>query len=500
MEEQVARFVARGYKEPLPAPSSERGLLARGRRHLFSGPFDTALTIGSLVVIVYFGWAILKWALLDATFFGGDRTACLPEEGVAEGACWAFVLAKLGTFIYGTYPIEERWRVNLVAISLAVLIVWLAWPRIPMKRLGAALYALVFPFVSLVLLTGGRFELSGGAVAFLLLVAAGATVLVCSLRFARMDERLGRFALTLSALSLLLLFAGSYFGGQTIRFLDFAFSPLTLVAFVGAVIAVLLAIAAAVRAGEAMSPRNLATFLGPTAGILALIFLLTYDFGLREVPTHLWGGLFVTLVVAVTGISASLPLGILLALGRRSNMPTVRMICIIFIEFWRGVPLITVLFMASFMLPLLLPDGMTFNQLLRALVGVALFSAAYMAEVIRGGLQAIPKGQYEGAQSLGLGYWQMMRMIILPQALKLVIPGIVNTFIGLFKDTSLVYIIGLADLLMQVRRGFSDPNWITPSTAASGLVFAAFVFWIFCFGMSRYSQFMERRLYTGHKR
>ena len=208
----------------------------------------------------------------------------------------------------------------------------------------------------------------------------------------------------------------------------------------------------------------------------------------------------VTLVVALSGIAASLPLGILLALGRRSQMPAVRLLCIVFIEFWRGVPLITVLFMANFMLPLFMPEGVTFNQLLRALVGVALFSAAYMAEVIRGGLQAIPKGQYEGADAMALTYWQKMRMIILPQALKLVIPGIVNTFIGLFKDTSLVYIIGLADLLGTVRRGFNDPDWITASTPATGLIFAAFVYWLFCFSMSRYSIYTERRLDTGHKR
>jgi general L-amino acid transport system permease protein len=159
-----------------------------------------------------------------------------------------------------------------------------------------------------------------------------------------------------------------------------------------------------------------------------------------------------------------------------------------------------VLFMASVMLPLFLPPGMTFDKLLRALIGVALFSAAYMAEVVRGGLQAIPKGQYEAAQALGLGYWKMMRLIILPQALKIVIPGIVNTFIGLFKDTSLVSIIGLFDLLGIVRQNFADTNWSSWQTPATGLVFAAAVFWMFCFGMSRYSQFMERRLSTGHKR
>jgi len=234
--------------------------------------------------------------------------------------------------------------------------------------------------------------------------------------------------------------------------------------------------------------------------VIALILLAGGAFGLRPVETSLWGGLMVTLVVSYVGMVASLPLGILLALGRRSRMPIVRTFCVAFIELWRGVPLITVLFMASVMLPLFLPPGVNFDKLLRALIGVALFSAAYMAEVVRGGLQAIPKGQYEAAKALGLGYWKMMRLIVLPQALKIVIPGIVNTFIGLFKDTSLVYIIGLFDLLGIVRLNFSDTNWASWQTPATGLVFAAFIFWIFCFGMSRYSQFMERRLNTGHKR
>ncbi len=234
--------------------------------------------------------------------------------------------------------------------------------------------------------------------------------------------------------------------------------------------------------------------------IVAYFLLLGGHFGLPTVRTQVWGGLLVTMVLSFVGIAVSLPFGVLLALGRRSRMPVVKMICVIFIEIVRGVPLVTVLFMASVMLPLFMPAGMTFDRLLRALVGVALFASAYMAEVIRGGLQAIPKGQYEGADSLGLGYWQKMLLIILPQALKLVIPGIVNTFIGLFKDTSLVYIIGMFDLLGIVRQNFSDAAWASPQTPMSGLIFAGFVFWIFCFGMSRYSMFMERRLDTGHRR
>lgn len=234
--------------------------------------------------------------------------------------------------------------------------------------------------------------------------------------------------------------------------------------------------------------------------IVAFFLLVGGFFGLPFVPTQQWGGLLVTMVISFVGIAVSLPFGVVLALGRRSQMPAVKMICVIFIEIVRGIPLVTVLFMASVMLPLFMPPGMTFDRLLRALVGVALFASAYMAEVVRGGLQAIPKGQYEGADSLGLGYWQKMLLIILPQALKLVIPGVVNTFIGLFKDTSLVYIIGMFDLLGIIRQNFSDSNWASPQTPISGLVFAGFMFWIFCFGMSRYSLYMERRLDTGHRR
>jgi general L-amino acid transport system permease protein len=218
--------------------------------------------------------------------------------------------------------------------------------------------------------------------------------------------------------------------------------------------------------------------------------------GLETVPTSKWGGLMLTLIIASVGIVAALPLGTILALGRRSQLPIIKTICILFIELWRAVPLITVLFMASVMLPLFLPEGVTFDKLIRALVGVTLFSAAYMAEVIRGGLQAIPRGQYEAAEALGLKYWQVMGKIIMPQALKKVIPGIVNTFIGLFKDTTLVLIIGMFDLLGIVQAAATDPEWL--GYAVEGYVFAGVVFWIFCFAMSRFSQRLEAKLHTGH--
>jgi general L-amino acid transport system permease protein len=369
-------FVRQQIAEAEPPPRSFVGPVAWLRDNLFASVGDTILTVLAAIIIFLAVPPLLDWAFLDAVWSGSDREVCISPDA---GACWAFVRAKFAQFIYGRYPLGERWRVDLVFLLLAGGLVPFAIPSAPRKGLNALFLFVIFPILAFILLVGGMF-------------------------------------------------------------------------------------------------------------------------GLREVDTPLWGGLLVTLVVSYVGMVASLPLGILLALGRRSRMPIVRTFCVAFIELWRGVPLITVLFMASVMLPLFLPPGMNVDKLLRALIGVALFSAAYMAEVVRGGLQAIPKGQFEAAQALGLGYWKMMRLIVLPQALKIVIPGIVNTFIGLFKDTSLVYIIGLFDLLGIVRLNFSDTNWASWQTPATGLVFAAFIFWIFCFGMSRYSQFMERRLNTGHKR
>lgn len=232
--------------------------------------------------------------------------------------------------------------------------------------------------------------------------------------------------------------------------------------------------------------------------IVAYFLLVGGFFGLPYVETRSWGGLLVTLVVAVTGISASLPLGILLALARRSSLPLLRTGAVIFIEIWRGVPLVAVLFFATFMLPLFMPPGWEIDAMLRVLVGVSIFAAAYMAEVIRGGLQAVPRAQYEGAMALGLRYWPAMGLIVLPQALRVSIPAIVNIFIGLFKDTTLVLTVAIFDLLGQLRAAFADPNWSSPSTLFTGFAFAGAIYFLFCFGMSRYSLYLERRLHRDH--
>ncbi len=225
-------------------------------------------------------------------------------------------------------------------------------------------------------------------------------------------------------------------------------------------------------------------------------WLLIGGLGLEPVSTDKFGGLMLTMVVGVTGIIGSLPIGIALALGRQSHMPALRIICVTFIEFIRGVPLITLLFVASTMLNYFLPPGVSFDLLLRVLIMVTLFASAYIAEVVRGGLQAIPKGQIEAADSMGLKYWQSMRLIILPQALKISIPGIVNTFIGLYKDSVLVIIIGLFDLLGIGRASLADVKWQGLSTEV--YVFVALFFFVSCFSMARYSLFLEKKLHTGH--
>ncbi len=233
-------------------------------------------------------------------------------------------------------------------------------------------------------------------------------------------------------------------------------------------------------------------------GYPIIAFILLYGgFGLDVVETHQWGGLMLTVVVAVVGIVASFPLGILLALGRQSKMKIIRLLSVVYIEFIRGVPLITILFMASVILPLFFAEGVHVDKLLRALIGITLFQAAYIAEVIRGGLQAVPQGQFEAADAIGLSFVQKMGLVILPQALKVSIPNIVGSFIALFKDTTLVLIIGLFDVLAMVGLSSSDENWLGRET--EGYVFVTLVLWIILYSMSRYSKNLEQRFSTEYK-
>jgi general L-amino acid transport system permease protein len=449
-----ASYVRDALVAPKPPPVIMGGRIGALLGSLVASPFNFVLTILSAALVVLVLLPLIRFLMIDAVW-EGDREACLK----ASGACWPFVKAKFGQFIYGFYPAAERWRPNLVFGIGALLLAPLLIPAAPLKRLNALLFLGIYPIVALVLLTGGDMDFQRFILGRIIAVEQIAGISVRS-------------------------------GLRSAFWLDYAVSTLAVTALVAAGAKFLGA-----RAGSAARVVISVFF------VLGLVLLaLDFDFGLTPVETQRWGGLMVTLVVAITGIVASLPLGVLLALGRRSELPVVRIASVVFIEFWRGVPLITVLFFATYMLPLFLPQGVSVDALLRVLIGVALFSAAYMAEVVRGGLQAVPRGQYEGAIALGLSHWRAMRLVVLPQALNHVIPGIVNNFIGLFKDTTLVLIVAIFDLLGQLRSSFADPNWATPTTLFTGFAFTGMIYFVFCFGMSRYALFLERRAAEGQRR
>lgn len=451
-----AQFVRTKEAPLLPPPATEAGVTGWLWHNIFESMADfqsplaalrSLFMVGFSVLLVYVFctqmYGLLDFAIFSAVFSDPDglkRQACwtvqqggsLPDGWHA--ACWPFVIAKQKFALFGPFPASELWRVYLSLVLGAIGLAWVLIERMPFRRHAGAVMLTVYPLATFILLTGGNIEVA-------------TTQLAIWFVFGLAVISAGRLGSAGHLGSLMREFGGSFAG---VGWLIVAFSTVAAIA--------------------------------------------AFDFSLEPVDTGDWGGLLITLVVAVTGIVASLPLGILLALGRRSQMPVVSVLCTIFIEFWRGVPLITVLFMASVMLPLFLPAGVNFDNLLRALIGVMLFSAAYMAEVVRGGLQAIDKGQYEGADAVGLSYWQKMRLIILPQALTHVIPGIVNTFIGLFKDTTLVSIVGIFDLLGAGQSAIADAAWSTPVQAITMYLYVSIIFFVFCFGMSRYSIYMENKL------
>jgi len=237
------------------------------------------------------------------------------------------------------------------------------------------------------------------------------------------------------------------------------------------------------------------TIFLPIISFFLIYYLISGgSFGLEWVETGAWGGLSLTFIVSFFCLIFCFPIGMMLALGRRSNLPTIKYSSLGFIEFWRGVPLITVLFMSAVMFPMFLPDGIYMDKLIRVIIAITLFEAAYVAEVIRGGLQALPRGQYDAAKSLGMGYWKLHLLVILPQALKLVIPGIANTFLALVKDTPLIFVVGLLELAGMLNLAKTNPEWL--GFSMEGYVFAAIIFWIICYSMSRYSQNLELKYKT----
>lgn len=432
-------------KPSLPPPPNTVGPLVWLRRNLFNSWYNTLLTILASWLLFYFFSNLYEWGIAKAVWEADSRRQCLDTS--PDGACWAGVIHWFNAFIYGRYPNVEQWRINFSFVALAV---WMApcWlPRITGK-IGICLSAvLVFPFFAGYMFAGG----DKGLFVQIMLSAAIVTFLTIWLH-----------------VGCCLMIGRSL--------------PATILQLAGK--------------GDDTAPRTQRNILiGAFLAALAVVFAVQFSWTLPEVVTNNWGGLFLTLVISGVAITTALPAGVVLALGRRSKMPVIRTASITFIELFRSVPLITILFMAVTMMPLFLPETMVLNKLIQVIIAVCLFAAAYMAEIVRGGLQAIPRGQYEAAQSMGLSYWRMMALVVMPQALKLMIPNIVSNFIGLFKDTTLVSIIGLYDLLLMLKAVSQNPQWNGLHTEP--FVLGAFIFFIFCFAMSRYSQHLERTLGAG---
>ena len=454
-------FVRRDIVNEQPPPLTQVGITGWLWRNLFStmSNFNSiSSSILSVLMILLTIWllyfcggllySVIDFAIISAVFTDPDgikREVCATVKQGGElpadwyGACWPFILAKKKFLIYGRIPADELWRANLVYAALVLGMGYIIWEKGKGRKWVGLCMLTIFPVISLILLTGANFNINTA-----LFIWTGILFII----------------------SFLLGFlSGRNYLGEVLEQFSILFSFISIILF----------------------------------SFFILLVLFAFDYGLAPIDTLDWGGLLLTLVIAITGIVASLPFGILLALGRRSDMPITRLLCTMFIEFWRGIPLITVLFAASVLIPLFLPSGADVDKLLRAVIGIILFSSAYMAEVIRGGLQAIPRGQYESASAVGLSYSQSMRFIVLPQALTHVLPGIVNTFIGLFKDTTLVSIIGIFEIMGILRSASQDANWGSHVQHSTSYLVAATVFFIFCFGMSRYSIFIENKLSRENK-
>lgn len=496
-EPSQTNFVRREMLPPSAPPLREAGVVRWLRENLFSGWFNTILTFAGLAVIWVLVSAALPW-WLNGVWTAGSLGECreiiakTAGEG-ASGACWAVVKERWHQFVFGFYPVDLWWRPTLAFALLFAAMgpVLFAGQKRKLLILLGAVVAMILILVTLAA-SAVPSEVPGQSDApFVWKLALALSLLMIG----------AMMALTAAGSGKLLWFTGLY---PALCFWLLWGGPIWLP--LGALFGfVLLAIVYAVllkRAGP-----GLAVGLGL---IVALVWWLFVDasvttalteaipLGLTAVNSDQFGGFLLAITIGVTAITFSLPIGILLALGRQSDMLIVKTLCIGFIEFIRGVPLITLLFTASLLLQYFLPPGTNFDIILRVIILVTLFAAAYLAEVIRGGLAALPRGQYEAADALGLDYWRAQRFIILPQALKVSIPAIVSTFIGLFKDTTLVAFVGLMDPLKGITQIVrADMNW--KGIYWEPYIFVGAIFFVICFGMSRYSMYLERKLKTDHR-
>jgi general L-amino acid transport system permease protein len=467
----------------LQPPVSERGVVKWVRENLFSTWLDIFLTVAAVLVIGWILWSAFPW-WRNSVWNAGSLAECRQivaasaGEG-ASGACWAFLRPWWSAYMFGNFfPREEWWRPVLTFGLLFAALAPVLFAG--QKRNLTMILGAVAAFLVLTLYLAGT-PSTAFAIAMLLVAGLLATAQV------RPDMLLG-FTVIFPFLCFWLLWGGS------------VWSPVVAMAGFGILYGVFrfaspyIGMAPAAGAGVVAAVLWWLFAQAPLAGGIHSVIAL----GIPPVNSDQFGGFLLATVIGVTGITFSLPIGILLALGRQSDMPIVKTLCVFFIETIRGVPLITLLFVAAYVLGFFLPPNADFDTLLRVIILVTFFSAAYLAEVLRGSLAALPRGQYEAADALGLNYWQAQRLIILPQALKISIPAIVSSFIGLFKDTTLVAIISLYEPLKGITHLVrQDTNW--KGIYWEPYIFVGTIFFVFCFGMSRYSKYLEHKLKTDHR-
>ncbi|TBN38706.1 ABC transporter permease subunit [Paracoccus subflavus] len=478
---QTVPFVRETMLPPADPPLREAGAVRWLRENLFSGPANTVLTIlGFLIIwfLVSHFWDWIAHSVWNADSLADCRRIIAETWGEgARGACWAVIRERWNQYVFGFYPVELYWRPTMAFGLLFVALTPVLFSASVMIRRIVLVLTTVLTLWAMTVLGAPAVWLAFAAVVLVGALAVSERRVSWLLVFSILYPLMGVWFLWGgSAWGPVMVLMGPVLGWIAWRLLS-GLSPMAaaVAALVVPVLWWLLYAGTAARDAEAL-----------------------VSLAIPAVASDRFGGFLLSITIGVAGIAMSLPLGIVLALARRSDMFLVKSLAVIFIEFIRGVPLIALLFVASLLLNYFLPPGTTFDIILRVIIMVTLFAAAYMAEVIRGGLAALPKGQYEAADALGLDYWKAQRLIVLPQALKISIPGIVSTFIGMFKDTTLVTFVGLYDPL----KSMSDA--VRASTSWKGIywepyIFVGAIFFLICFGMSRYSMYLERRLARDHR-
>jgi His/Glu/Gln/Arg/opine family amino acid ABC transporter permease subunit len=464
--------------EELKPPVTSVGVIGWVRSNLFSSWFNSLLTI----ITVYCLWVIvpplIRWAFIDSLWVSTGA-----ECHQADGACWSIIPANIRFIMFGFYPYDQQWR-PLVAMALLIGLLFYSRNRDHWKEPLA--YAWIVGLFVMGLLMG---SMTYFTLFLFLQVPILVLFIIVLIKQTRRGGVFNRIIGVVEIVGLILLIIVILFkpGGVLLGFIRIVIG----IAGLGFLRTF---IWGWIKHKELQLSKVMAIWTILHVISFILLPLEGYVFGLIPVETSQWGGLPLTLMLSVFGLTAAYPLGVVMALGRRSKMPAVKALCILNIELIRGVPLISLLFMSSVVFPLFLPEGVTINNIIRAQVAIILFTAAYIAEVVRGGLQAIPLGQYEAADSIGLSYYLTMRLVILPQALKIVIPPSVQQLISAFKDTSLVVIIALFDVLRTTQTALSDPKWMGFSTEA--YIFVALIYFLCCFFMANYSRKLEKELST----